>query len=143
MKVWCGADPRKSPGYLSVFVGRRTISDLLFIFWAVLPISQSRWKPCFFTAPAVTLFITALPPPATSLSLAVFSAILSEGNAETARQRYCAYFDCECIWKVWQYVSQKLFCSLADLHFLLLKADVSVYASRSSCRFFKIKKMQP
>lgn len=53
--------------------GRRTIPDLLFIFWALLPISQSRWKPCFFTAPAVTLFITAF----TSPALALFSAILS------------------------------------------------------------------
>lgn len=49
--------PRKSPVYLSVFVVRRTISDLLFIFWPFLPISQSRPKPCFF-APTVTLFIT-------------------------------------------------------------------------------------
>lgn len=45
--VW---NPRKSPGYLSVFVAHRTISDLLFIFRAPLQISQSRWKPCFFSA---------------------------------------------------------------------------------------------
>lgn len=48
MKVWCVLNPRKSPGYLSVFVARRTISDLLFIFCALLAISQSRWKPSLF-----------------------------------------------------------------------------------------------
>lgn len=52
-KLHAGVAPAKSPNYLSVFVARRTISDLLFICWPFLLISQSRLKPCFFTTPPV------------------------------------------------------------------------------------------
>lgn len=96
MKVLVCLNPRKSPGYLSVFVAHRTISDLLFIFCALLPISQSRWKPCFFTTPAVTLFITD---PAIS-RLNVKWYFEADNFGELFRGRYCAYFNCQCISKV-------------------------------------------
>lgn len=54
----------KSPGYLSVFVARRTIPDLLFIFWPALPISQSRQSLVSLPSP---LFHYSLPESAPSM----------------------------------------------------------------------------